>query len=57
MPSAPYPLESLFGRILNPFDRFLRRTTAETPSPVTIVTADALDSWLGSQFAGREAPC
>ncbi|HET7671377.1 MAG TPA: Na+/H+ antiporter NhaA [Burkholderiales bacterium] len=28
MPPAPYPLEPLFGRILSPFEQFLRRTTA-----------------------------
>jgi NhaA family Na+:H+ antiporter len=28
VPGAPYPLEPLFGRILSPFEQFLRRTTA-----------------------------
>lgn len=28
MPRAMYPLEPLFGRILTPFERFLKRTTA-----------------------------
>lgn len=28
MQRAPYPLEPLFGRILSPFEQFLRRTTA-----------------------------
>ena len=29
MPGSPqYPLEPLFGRILSPFEQFLRRTTA-----------------------------
>ena len=28
MTPTPYPLERLFGRILTPFEQFLRRTTA-----------------------------
>jgi NhaA family Na+:H+ antiporter len=28
MESRPYPLEPLFGRVLSPFEQFLRRTTA-----------------------------
>lgn len=28
MQRATYPLEPLFGRILTPFERFLKRTTA-----------------------------
>ena len=44
-----YPLESLFGRVLSPFERFLRRTTAGGIVLIgTTVTALVLAALLGA---------
>jgi len=48
MTSQKYPLESLFGRILSPFEDFLRRTAAGgIVLVVATVAALALATWLG----------
>jgi NhaA family Na+:H+ antiporter len=45
----PYPLESLFGRILSPFERFLHRTTAGGIVLIaTTIVALALATALGA---------
>ena len=44
-----YPLESLFGRILSPFERFLRRTTA---GGIVLVGATALALALAGALGG-----
>ena len=50
MPAARYPLESLFGRILSPFDRFLHRTTAGGIVLIgATVLALVLAAWLGDE--------
>lgn len=44
-----YPLESLFGRILTPFEQFLRRTTAGgIVLIITTIVALGLAAWLGT---------
>ena len=51
MQRATYPLEPLFGRILTPFERFLKRTTAGViVLMVTIVVALILANspWAGA---------
>lgn len=50
MPQEKYPLESLFGRILSPFEQFLKRTTAGgVLLVVATVVALALASALGAE--------
>lgn len=54
----PYPLESLFGRVLSPFERFLRRTTAGgiilvATTFVALVLATALGSHAAHEFWAR----
>ena len=60
MENHTYPLEGLFGRILSPFEQFLRRTSAG--GIVLIVTtfiALGLAAWLGGEpiqrFWGQSA--
>ncbi len=69
MEESRYPLEPLFGRILSPFEQFLRRTTAGgiiliattvvTLALATILGADAMhrftDQPLGFSVGGRRA--
>lgn len=51
MPRNPYPLEPLFGRILSPFEQFLRRTTAGgVVLTVTTVIALVLAATLGADL-------
>jgi NhaA family Na+:H+ antiporter len=50
-PGAAYPLEPLLGRILSPFERFLRRTTA---GGIVLVGTTALALLLATAF-GAEA--
>jgi Na+:H+ antiporter, NhaA family len=45
-----YPLESLFGRILSPFEGFLRRTTAGS---FVLVAATLLALVLAAAFGGE----
>ena len=50
MEQRPYPLEPLFGRILSPFEQFLRRTTAGGIILIgTTVLALVLAAWLGGE--------
>lgn len=51
--SEPYPLERLFGRVLSPFERFLRHTTAGGIVLVatTALTLGIANSPLGEPFA------
>jgi len=59
MQQPGYPLESLFGRVLSPFERFLRRTTAGGIVLVaTTLIALALAMALGGEALHRvwEAP-
>jgi NhaA family Na+:H+ antiporter len=50
MPNHRYPLESLFGRILSPFEQFLRRTTAGgIVLIITTALALALAAALGAE--------
>jgi NhaA family Na+:H+ antiporter len=61
MDKPPYPLEPLFGRILSPFEEFLRRTTAggvvligTTIIALALATAfgaDAIDRFTGRTLA------
>jgi len=61
METKRYPLESLFGRILSPFEQFLRRTTAggivlmtTTVIALTLATtlgADAINDFWARSFA------
>lgn len=54
MENARYPLEPLFGRILSPFEQFLRRTTAGGIVLVaTTVVALALATALGADAIHR----
>lgn len=63
MENDRYPLESLFGRIISPFEQFLRRTTAggivliaTTAFAIglaSIVGADAIHDFWGHSFAIR----
>lgn len=54
MAQEQYPLESLFGRILSPFDEFLHRTTAGGMVLIaTAIVALGLSSWLGGDAVGR----
>jgi NhaA family Na+:H+ antiporter len=56
MKSKPYPLESLFGRVLSPFEQFLRRTTAGGIVLIaTTVVALVLATALGSDVIHRLA--
>ena len=53
-PPARYPLEPLFGRILSPFERFLRRTTAGGIVLVgTTLVALVFASLLGAEAVQR----
>lgn len=48
METPKYPLESLFGRILTPFEQFLRRTTAGGIALIaTTAISLGLAAWLG----------
>jgi NhaA family Na+:H+ antiporter len=51
MKDRPYPLEPLFGRILSPFEHFLRRTTA---GGIVLLAATAIALTLATVF-GAEA--
>jgi len=51
MPDTRYPLEPLFGRILSPFERFLRRTTA---GGIVLVGTTLIALCLATMF-GSEA--
>ena len=51
MPDKHYPLEPLFGRILSPFEHFLRRTTA---GGVVLLAATAIALTLAT-FFGADA--
>ena len=51
---ARYPLEPLFGRILSPFEQFLRRTTAGGIVLIaTTIVALALAMILGADAIHR----
>src|SRR5712691_3434071 len=60
MKDTQYPLEPIFGRILSPFEQFLRRTTAGgivlivativALALATVFGADAIDRFTGRQF-------
>jgi NhaA family Na+:H+ antiporter len=57
--AEPYPLESLFGRILTPFEQFLHRTTAGgivlmATTAVTLLAASLLD--MGAITHALETP-
>lgn len=64
MSETRYPLEPLFGRILSPFERFLRRTTAGGIVLVgttlialgfaAAIGADGLQRILRDVFSGRK---
>ena len=47
METARYPLEPFFGRILSPFERFLRRTT---PGGIVLLAASGAALTLASVF-------
>ena len=58
MKTKAYPLESLFGRILSPFEQFLRRTTAGgivlmTTTVIALVLATALGVDVINHFWAR----
>ena len=58
MEDRPYPLESLFGRIVSPFEQFLRRTTAGgivlmTTTVIALVLATTLGADTINQFWAR----
>lgn len=54
MKDAHYPLEPLFGRILSPFEQFLRRTTAGgIVLIVTTIAALALAMVFGADAIHR----
>lgn len=58
MENKRYPLESLFGRILSPFEQFLRRTTAGgivlmTTTVIALVLATTLGADTINQFWAR----
>ena len=50
MPNHPYPLESLFGRVLTPFEQFLRRTTA---GGIVLMVTTALALGLATALGGE----
>jgi NhaA family Na+:H+ antiporter len=50
MKSRPYPLESLFGRILSPFEQFLRRTTA---GGIMLITTTAVALGLATALGAE----
>ncbi len=50
MENNSYPLESLFGRVLSPFEQFLRRTTAGGIVLITTtIVALGLATTLGAE--------
>ena len=50
MAQDKYPLESLFGRILSPFERFLARTTA---GGMVLIAATVAALVLGTMLGGE----
>ena len=52
MANAHYPLEPLFGRILSPFEQFLRRTTA---GGVVLISTTGIALALATAFGADAA--